>query len=100
MFKESKTGINPCIKAVVDTGYQGLQKRHTNTLIPKKRSKKQPLTPQDKQNNGNIAAERVVVENVIRSIKIFRIMAERYRNRRKRFALRVNLIAAIYNFQL
>ncbi|HLG33306.1 MAG TPA: IS5/IS1182 family transposase, partial [Bacteroidia bacterium] len=37
---------------------------------------------------------------VIRRVKIFRIVAERYRNRRKRFSLRMNLIAGIYNFEL
>ncbi|MDR2042674.1 MAG: IS5/IS1182 family transposase, partial [Tannerella sp.] len=30
----------------------------------------------------------------------FRILSERYRNRRKRFALRFNLIAAICNLDL
>jgi len=35
-----------------------------------------------------------------RKLKIFRILAERYRNRRKRFGLRFNLIAAIVNFEL
>ena len=33
-------------------------------------------------------------------LKIFRILSERYRNRRKRFGLRFNLIAAIYNMEL
>jgi hypothetical protein len=37
---------------------------------------------------------------VNRQLKIFRILAERYRNRRKRFGLRFNLIAAIINFEL
>jgi len=38
--------------------------------------------------------------NVILEVKIFRILAEKYRNRRKRFTLRVNLIAALYNQNL
>jgi hypothetical protein len=33
-------------------------------------------------------------------LKIFRILAERYRNRRRRFGLRFNLIAAILNSEL
>jgi hypothetical protein len=41
-----------------------------------------------------------MVEHVIREIKIFKIVASTYRNRRKRFGLRINLIAAIYNFEL
>lgn len=100
LFKESRTTIHPAIKVQVDTGYQGIQKKHINTEIPKKRSKKNPLTDEDKMHNQLISSSRVTVENVIRSIKIFRILAEKYRNRRKRFTLRLTLIAAIYNFQL
>ena len=43
---------------------------------------------------------RRMVEHVIRGLKIFRILAERYRNRRKRFSLRFNLIAGLYNYEL
>ena len=100
LFKESKTYIHPDIKAQVDTGYQGIQKKHNNTEIPKKRSKKNPLTKEEKIRNRQISSSRVLVENVIRSLKIFRILAEKYRNRRKKHSLRLNLIAGIYNFQL
>ncbi len=78
----------------------GLQKIYTNTEIPKKRSKKNPLTSTDKQRNQEISKSRVSIENIIRSIKIYRIMAEKYRNRRKRFTLKLSLIAGIYNYQL
>ncbi len=44
--------------------------------------------------------ERVLNENVIGMVKRFKIAADRYRNRRKRFGLRFNLIAGIYNFEL
>jgi len=65
--------------------------------MPKKKSKKKPLTKEDKKYNRTISSQRVIVENIIREPKIFRIIAERYRNRRKRFALRLNLIAAFHN---
>ena len=100
LFKESKTYIHPSIEAQTDTGYQGIIKLHANTKIPKKKTKKKPLSKEDKLENQKIASSRVLVENVIRSLKIFRIMAEKYRNRRKRYNLRINLIAAIYNYQL
>jgi hypothetical protein len=41
-----------------------------------------------------------VIENIIREVKIFRIFAEKYRNRRRRFAIRFNLIAAVYNLNI
>jgi len=84
----------------VDTGYQGIAKIHANVEIPKKRSKKNPLTKEDKQQNRSVSSKRVVIENIIREVKIFRIIAEKYRNRRKRFGLRFNLIAAFYNLNL
>jgi hypothetical protein len=97
LFKASKTHIHTSIESKVDTGYQGLQKLHCNTVMPKKKSKKNPLTKEDKKNNRIISSQRVSVENIIRELKIFRIVAEKYRNRRKRFGMRVNLIAAFYN---
>jgi hypothetical protein len=84
---------------LVDSGYLGLQKIHVNTVMPKKRSKKHPLTKQDKAENRRISSQRVACENVIGFLKRFKIIADKYRNRRKRFALRFNLIAAIYNIE-
>ena len=89
--------MHPSIESKADTGYQGLKKLHSNTVMPKKKSKKTPLTKEDKENNRLISSQRVTVENIIRELKIFRIVAEKYRNRRKRFGLRVNLITAFYN---
>jgi len=43
--------------------------------------------------------ERVVNEHVIGALKRFKIIADKYRNRRKRFGLRFNLIAGIYNLE-
>jgi hypothetical protein len=87
-------------KAVTDTGYQGIQKLHANSCVPKKRSKKFPLTAEDKRNNRMLSSERALNENVIGMLKRFKIIADKYRNRRKRFGLRFNLIASIYNFEL
>ncbi|SPM45182.1 IS5 family transposase ISOt6 [Orientia tsutsugamushi] len=68
--------------------------------MQKKKSKKNPLTKNDKKNNRRLAGERVVNENVIAMLKRFKIIADKYRNRRKRFGLRFNLISGIYNFEL
>jgi hypothetical protein len=85
---------------MTDSAYIGLQKIHPNTLMPKKRTKKKPLTKEDKQRNRELSSKRVLNENVIGMVKRFKIIADRYRNRRKRFGLRFNLIAGFYNFEL
>jgi hypothetical protein len=100
LFKGSKTRPLSRIKAITDMGYLGLQKIHANTSMPKKSSKKNPLSKDDKAGNRALSRERIPCENVIGAVKRFRIVAEKYRNRRKRFGLRMSLIAAIYNKNL
>ena len=81
---------------ITDSGYTGIKKLQSNTRLPKKSSKKKPLTVEEKKQNRKISRERVVNENVIGSLKRFKIISDRYRNRRKRFGLRFNLIAVIH----
>jgi DDE superfamily endonuclease len=100
LFKESKTKINPDVKVITDTGYQGIQKLHLKAELPKKKTKKNPLTKEDKKKNQALASERVANENVIGMLKRFKIISDKYRNRRKRFALRFNLISGIHNMEL
>lgn len=100
LFKESGVRMHPNTKSLTDTGYQGIQKIHQKAELPKKKTKKEPLTKEDKKNNRALSSERVLNENVIGMVKRFKIVADRYRNRRRRFGLRFNLIAGIYNFEI
>jgi hypothetical protein len=87
-------------RILADSGYQGLQKLHKNTSLPKKRSKKVPLTREEKKGNREQSSIRVRIENVNAALKRFHILAQKYRNRRRRFGLRFTLIAALYNKDL
>lgn len=100
LFKTSRSVLSAHVCSLADAGYQGLADLHQNSRTPAKKSKLHPLTKQQKASNRKLSCERILVENVIRRLKIFRILSERYRNRRKRFSLRFNLIAAIHNLEL
>lgn len=100
LFKRTKLPIHSEIDLAVDSGYTGLHKIHAKSQIPKRRSKKRPLTKEDKRQNRKISSTRVAIENINARIKRFKIISERYRNRRKRFGLRMNLIAGIYNSEI
>ncbi|ELS44635.1 transposase domain protein [Microcystis aeruginosa FACHB-905 = DIANCHI905] len=52
------------------------------------------------QTDRQLSQRRIVIEHIHRRLKIFRILSSRYRNRRRRFGLRLNLIAGIYNYEL
>ena len=98
LFKESRVRVKPETKLDVDTGYLGISEIHANSALPRKKSKKKPLTKEDKAFNRTVSSERVLNEHVIGFIKRFKIISDRYRNRRKRFGLRFNLICGICNF--
>lgn len=100
LYGRSKVEPHESLELLGDSGYQGLRKLHTKGLTPHKKPHKSELTDEQKVSNRELARRRVVVEHVIRSLKIFRILAERYRNRRKRFSLRFNLIAGLHNYEL
>ena len=100
LWKESKIGLNKEIKILGDKGYQGIQKIHQNSQIPHKKKKKEKLSKEQKKANRQLSQRRIVIEHIHRRLKIFRILSSRYRNRRRRFGLRLNLIAGIYNYEL
>jgi hypothetical protein len=100
LFKESKTKVKETTKIFTDSGFQGICKLHKNSMLPRKKSKNKPLSKEDKAYNRAISSERIGNENAIGFIKRFKIVSERYRNRRKRFGLRFSLIAGICNFEL
>jgi IS5 family transposase len=100
LFEQSRVALLPQTRCLADKGYLGLLKCHANSQTPHKKSKHHPLTNVQKAQNRQLAQARFVAEHIIRCLKIFRILSERYRNRRKRFGLRFNLIAALYNHEL
>lgn len=47
--------------------------------------------------NKEVSRRRISIEHINSKLKIFRILRERHRNGRRRFRLRVNLIAGLIN---
>ena len=100
VYKESRPLIAMSIEKLGDTGYQGIQKLHARCIIPRKKKRGTELSRDDKRFNHELSSKRIEVEHVIGSLKKFRIISDRYRNRRKRFGLRFKLIAGMYNYEL
>jgi hypothetical protein len=100
LFCESKITFAETTAVKTDSGYFGIRSLHPNSELPHKKSKFHPLSRKEKRENRAIARTRIANEHAIGFVKRFRILSERYRNRRKRFGLRFNLIAAICNLEL
>ena len=103
IFKTT-TRVNPNILVLGDSGYRGIQKVHANTQLPIRHKEDIAKLSEEHQatrkaRNKAISSKRMKIEHIIGRVKNFKIVAEKYRNRRKRLLLRFNLICGIVNFQ-
>jgi len=100
IFKRSALEVSETSEMMADKGYQGIAKWIEKSFIPVKKPRNGELTKTQRQYNRELAKIRIKIEHVFAKLKKFRILSERYRNRRKRFGLRFNLIASLYNLEL
>jgi DDE superfamily endonuclease/Helix-turn-helix of DDE superfamily endonuclease len=83
----------------VDSGYQGIADIHPNADFPYKSGKNKPLDHEEKAYNTVLSQIRVKVEHVFAQIKTFKILSDRYRNKRRRYGIKFNIIAGIVNLK-
>lgn len=91
--------LPPNTRAFVDSGYQGLDKVHRDVELPYKATKNKPLDKEEKEYNRALSRIRVKVENILGDIKTFKILSDRYRNKRKRYNIKFQIIAGIVNLK-
>lgn len=99
LFRKSRRDLSKAREILADSGYQGLMKLYSQAKTPIKSSKLHPLTDEDKAYNRALSSRRIKVENVFVKVKVFKIFSTTYRNRKRRFGLRMNLVAGIINFE-
>lgn len=87
-------------KVLADSDYQGIANLHKHTFTPSKKPRGGQLLELCKQANQYLAKFHITVEHKISLIKLFKIVANRYRNRCQRYNLRMKLFAGIVNFEI
>jgi hypothetical protein len=100
LFKDTFIGIDELILLLADSGYQGIIEYHENSKTPIKKRKNQELTADEKAYNRELSRVRILIESINRRIKRFKIMSDRYRNKRKRHGLRMTIICGLHNMDL
>lgn len=77
--------VRPDTELLGDRGYQDLAKLHAKSRMPYKCWRKAvPLTEEQRAHNTALAGERVLVENDIRRLKVFRVLTAYPKNRAAR----------------
>jgi len=70
------------VDVFADTAFVGEQKVHSQIYIPKKNTKNNPLTAEEKEMNKLISSFRVVVEHAIGGIKRYRCISDKLRSKK------------------
>ena len=87
-------------KLLVASSYQDVATLHKQTFTPFKKPCGGQLLYICKQANQYLVNFRIMVEHKIGLIKLFKIVANRYRNRRQRYDFGMKLFAGVVNFEL
>ena len=93
MLKDSELHIPSGVRILADSGYQGIKDIHVSSRIPIKKTKGKKLTKRQKLYNHLLSKKRIIVENMIRRCKIFRITKNVYRGKHKNHGKVWNLVA-------
>ena len=80
-----------------DSGYQGIHKDHPHAEVPFKRTKKKPLTKDEREYNHALSRFRVRGEHALAKIKTFRMFSERFRYPKPTYAAKFSIVAGIVN---
>lgn len=89
------------VKVQGDLGFFGLDNEFVNIEIPHRKPKGGELTQKQKDENKDLASERVVCEHAFAGVKRYRIAADVYRNRKPNFDDRSMFTSVgLWNFYL
>jgi transposase len=72
----------PELSAMGDSGYQGMQDDmpERSVALPYRATRGHPLTPEQKLHNHELSRIRIVVENTLARMKVFRVLRDAFRH--------------------
>jgi hypothetical protein len=97
MFQEREEFFEDEQKFKADNGYIGSEKI---TTPPHRKPKEGELSKEQKNENIFFSSERVVVEHIIRTIKIFKIARERFRLRRDIYSQVISAVCGLVRLRI
>lgn len=96
LFRENRDSFDPQQKFKGDLGYQGEELIATPIKTPRKGQ----LTREQKKENQEFSAQRIFVEHRIRSVKIFRVVQERFRLNPQKYEQVILTICGLVRFRI
>ena len=102
VYKDEHPIIPPQVENYFDLGYQGIKNGFPDlkAVLPIKKKRNTELTKKEKRYNKKHSRQRVIVEHTICRIKKFGVMANKYRNRLKRYDGISDIVSGLVNYRI
>ncbi len=96
LFRSNRDRFDPKQKFKGDLGYQG----EDVITTPIKKPRNRELTTEQKSQNKEFSGKRIFVEHRIRSVKIFRVVQERFRLNPQKYEQVILTICGLVRFRI
>ena len=96
IFRQSLNKFHHEQGFLADKAYVG----EFQVTTPKKKPKKGELSKKEKEKNSWLSSRRIVVEHMIRLLKIFKVMQERFRLRKERYKSIVSTVCGLVRLRI
>lgn len=102
VYKENHPIPPKNVVTVVDLGYLGIEKDFPEQLsaLPKKKKRNQELSEEEKEYNQSHSRRRIVIEHTICRLKKYRILADVFRNRLRKYNKVSDIVAGLINYRI
>ena len=85
-----------------DLGYLGVEKDYPEQLssLPYKKKKNQELSAEEKECNKSHSRKRIVIEHTICRMKKYRILADIFRNKLRKYNRVSDIVSGLVNYRI
>ncbi len=102
IYKNNHPDIPKHVIIVVDLGYLGVEKDFPDQLsaLPYKKKRNQFLSDDEKDYNTIHSKKRIIVEHTISRLKKYRILADVFRNKLRKYNKVSDIVAGLINYRI
>ena len=102
IFKENHPLTPKQVVNVVDLGYLGVDKDFPEQLssLPNRKKRNKELSQEEKEHNKSHSRKRIVIEHTICRLKKFRILADVFRNRLRKYNKVSDIVSGLVNYRI
>ena len=102
IYKNNHPIIPKQVVTIADLGYQGMEKDYPDRLsvLPYKKRYQERLSKEEKEYNKSHSKRRIVIEHTICRLKKYRILADVFRNRLRKYDRISDIVSGLVNYRI